>query len=71
MFKPKNYNLRNYANRIKGTDTFTGFDPEKVEAAGIKVIMPNSGVAHAKADGAGSLVVPEGTPVRAHQQGFA
>ena len=24
--------------------------------------MPNSGVAHAKADGAGSLVVPEGTP---------
>ena len=44
------------------TDTFTGFDPEKVEAAGIKVIMPNSGVAHAKADGAGSLVVPEGTP---------
>lgn len=44
------------------TDTFTGFDPKKVEDAGIKIIVPNSGVAHAKADGADSLVVPKGTP---------
>lgn len=43
-------------------DTFTGFDPKKIEDAGIKVIIPNSGIAHAKSDGADSLVVPDGTP---------
>lgn len=42
-------------------DTFTGFDPKKLEAAGIKVIMPNSGVEHAKSDGADFLKVPDGT----------
>ncbi|WP_206424661.1 ABC transporter substrate-binding protein [Gordonibacter sp. Marseille-P4307] len=44
------------------TDTFTGFDPKKVEEAGIKVIVPNSIVVHAKADGADSLQVPDESP---------
>lgn len=43
-------------------DTFTGFDPQKVEDAGIKVVVPNSIVAHAKEHGTESLVVPEGSP---------
>lgn len=45
------------------TDTFTGFDPSKVEAAGIKVIVPSSSCAHAGGhDGSGDIKVPDADP---------